>query len=341
MDMDKHITGMLRVGVMGCAKFAIRSLIPELHRHPAFQLVALASRDRKKAEAVAKDYGCQACTYDELLDQKEIDVVYVPLPTGLHAEWVQKCLHAGKHVLCEKSLGVCLADVQHMVETARKRSLLLMENFQFRFHSQHVTAKALLADGVLGEIRCFRSSFGFPPFADGAANIRYKPELGGGALLDAGAYTLKATTFMLGEGFEVRAASLQDSATYGVDVGGAIFLENASGLVSETAFGFDHFYQCNYEVWGSKGKLTVKRAFTAPPGFQPEMVVETPGRSESRILLADNHFANMLSHFAMATRDAKMREAEYGECLEQARLIENVRICARRENKHLLEDTRQ
>jgi predicted dehydrogenase len=186
MDMDKHITGMLRVGVMGCAKFAIRSLIPELHRHPAFQLVALASRDRKKAEAVAKDYGCLACTYDELLDRNGIDVVYVPLPTGLHAEWVQKCLHADKHVLCEKSLGVCL----------------------FRFHSQHVTAKALLADGVLGEIRCFRSSFGFPPFADGAANIRYKPELGGGALLDAGAYTLKATTFMLGKGFEVRAASL-------------------------------------------------------------------------------------------------------------------------------------
>lgn len=336
MDMGTLTTGMLRVGVMGCAKFAIRSLIPELHRHSAFRLVALASRTRNKAEALAKDYGCLACTYDELLDHNEIDAVYMPLPTGLHAEWVLKCLCAGKHVLCEKSLGVCLADVRRMVETARKRSLVLMENFQFRFHSQHVTAKGLLADGVLGEVRCFRSSFGFPPFADGGANIRYQPELAGGALLDAGAYTLKATTFMLGGGFEVRAASLHDSAEYGVDVGGAVFLENAAGIVSETAFGFDHFYQCNYEIWGSKGKLTVKRAFTAPPGFEPEMVVETPVGTEARVLPADNHFANILSHFAMAATDPKMREAEYGECLEQARLIEGVRICARDENKCLI-----
>jgi NDP-hexose-3-ketoreductase len=323
MDMDKHIISMLRVGVMGCAKFAIRSLIPELHRHPAFQLVALASRDRKKAEAVAKDYGCLACTYDELLDQKEIDVVYVPLPTGLHAEWVMKCLAMGKHVLCEKSLGCTLAEVETMVALAKEQKCMLMENFQFRFHTQHAAVKKLIASGIIGEIRCFRSSFGFPPFSDGADNIRYKRELGGGALLDAGAYTLKATTFMLGEHFEVKAATLKHCAEYGVDIGGAIYLESDSGLVSQTAFGFDNFYQCNYEIWGSEGKLTACRAFTAPPGFSPEIRIELKTGTKVQSLTPDNHFEKMLTYLSRSVSNGSYG-GEYEENLVQARLLQQT-----------------
>ena len=87
-----------------------------------------------------------------------------------------------------------------MVDLARRQNRLLMETFQFRFHAQHAVVKEILASGLIGDIRCFRSAFGFPPFPDGKANIRYQKALGGGALLDAGAYTIKAATFMLGEG---------------------------------------------------------------------------------------------------------------------------------------------
>jgi hypothetical protein len=112
-----------------------------------------------------------------------------------------------------------------------------------------------------------------------------------------------------------------------VDVGGAIYLENGGGLVSETAFGFDNFYQCNYEIWGSKGKLTAKRAFTAPPGFAPELVVETAAGVEVKTLPADNHFANMLTHFA-DTIGHGAYEDEYDENLTQARLLQQVKELA-------------
>lgn len=319
----------IRIGVLGCAKIAVRSLIPELERHAAFALCAIASRSREKAEPLAAPSGARAMEYDELVEDPSVDAVYVPLPTGLHAEWVARCLAAGKHVLCEKSLGCTLREVRELVELARAQRVLLMENFQFRFHSQHARVLSLLREGAIGDVRCFRASFGFPPFADGAANIRYQQALGGGALLDAGAYTIKATTFVLGKRFRVRAATLRQSAEYGVDVGGALYLESDSGLVSETAFGFDNFYQCNYEVWGSTGKLTAKRAFTAPPGFSPEIVVETPAGTEVLALPPDNHFANMLTHFSEAVA-AQRYEEEYGENLVQAQLLEEARLLAQR-----------
>lgn len=317
----------IKMGILGCAKIAVGSMIPEVCRHSSFDLVAIASRSHEKAEPLARKYACHAMTYDELVEHPEINAVYIPLPTGLHREWVMRCLRARKHVLCEKSLGSSLSEVETMIDLARRNRLLLMENFQFRFHSQHAAIKEILSAGTLGTIRCFRSSFGFPPFADGLANIRYHKDLGGGALLDAGAYTIKATTFMMGGGFQVKAATLRFDATCGVDLGGSIYLENGDGLVSETAFGFDNFYQCNYELWGSRGKLTAKRAFTAPPGLSPEIVIETPAGTDVRLLPPDNHFANMLTAFAEAIR-AEAFESEYAEDLLQAQLVQQTKELA-------------
>lgn len=316
----------LRIGILGCANIAVRSMMPEVYRHPDCRLEAVASRTLEKAAVHARQYGCRALSYDDLVVDPHVDAVYIPLPTGLHSEWVMRCLRSGKHVLCEKSLGCSLSEVRGMVAEAQRNRLLLMETFQFRFHSQHAHVKELMKSGALGDVRCFRSSFGFPPFPDGAANIRYQKSLGGGALLDAGAYTIRATSFMMGASFKVKAATLRYDSEFGVDLGGAIYLENKDGLVSETAFGFDHFYQCNYEIWGSKGKLTARRAFTAPPGLSPEVVLETAAGTEVRTLPSDNHFANMLSYFSEATRRCDY-ERDYSEALTQAELIQQVRCC--------------
>ena len=384
-------THQIRFGILGCANIAIRSLMPAISRHPACRLAAVASRSRDKAGPLAAQYACRALGYEELIADPAIEAIYVPLPTGLHVEWVMKVLAAGKHVLCEKSLGCTEAEVSRMVAEARRRRRLLMETFQFRFHSQHAAAKEILASGVLGEIRCFRSAFGFPPFPDGKANIRYQKALGGGALLDTGAYTIKAATFMLGEGgretgdgrreavavgsgsrqwgeggretgdggreevavgsdsgqcesciscdlcareaghpvkneagkFRVKAATLRYVPEHEVDVGGSICMEHDSGVAIQAAFGFDNFYQCNYEIWGSKGRLTAKRAFTAPPGFSPELVIETAAGAEVRPLPPDDHFANMLTRFTDLIHSGEF-ESEYEEVLLQAGLMGQV-----------------
>ena len=120
---------MIKVGILGCANIAKRSLIPAFAKHAAFEVVAIASRTPEKASDLAAQYNCMACDYDGLIIAPDVELIYCPLPTGLHHEWVKKALVAGKHVLCEKSLACNLSEAEDLVATARKNSRFLMESF--------------------------------------------------------------------------------------------------------------------------------------------------------------------------------------------------------------------
>lgn len=318
----------MRWGVMGCANIARRSVIPAILSVTGNRLIAVASRSEANAGTVAATFNCVPVVgYDELLEREDIDAVYIPLPTGLHYEWVIKALEADKHVLVEKSAAVTLGEAKAMVAKAREKGLALVENFQFLHHAQHRYVKDLLTSGEIGELRCFRSTFGFPPFAQ-TNNIRYQAELGGGALLDAGAYVLRATSFLCGPGFQVSAAHLQNHASYGVDWYGGAFLTNKEGgLFSEVAFGFDNYYQCNYEIWGSMGRIISTRAFTAKPDFSPTILLEKEGKTQEIALPPDDHFVNMIRHFKQIV-ERRSFETEWAQLLEQATLVSEVRRCA-------------
>ena len=310
---------------MGCAAIAKRSLAPVFAAHPSFQLAAIASRTAEKAAEFAGQYGVRPCSYDELVAADDLDLIYCPLPTGLHAEWVEKCLQAGKHVLCEKSLACSYEEASHLVELARARDLLLMESFQFRFHAQNLYVKKLLREGAIGPLRQVLIRFGIPPFSEGAANIRYSKELGGGALLDNGAYTLKAASYLLGSDLTVLAAMNdinrpdKDGVGDDVDITGSMMLRAAGGVPVQTAYGFSHFYQNGYEIWGKDGKITTTRAFTARPDFAAPVILETrAGRTEQTF--KDDHFANLLTHIANRLADGEFAN-EYEQNLLQARLI--------------------
>ena len=314
------------VGVMGCANIATRSLLPAFQKHERFNVYAVASRSMDKAERVAVDYHCKAYgNYDDLVSDKDIDLIYMPLPTGLHYEWGKKVLQSGKHLLSEKSLACSFSEVKDLVGIAKNNHLLLMESFQFRFHTQTQWVRDVVNSGKLGEIRCFRSSFGFPPFKD-ADNIRYQKELGGGALLDAGAYTIKSMKVILpNEEFAFKSASMITPAGSEVDLYGGAFFESENGVVAELAYGFDNYYQCGFEIWGSKGKLTSTRAYTAPAGFQPKIFVETDECGKEEVSLPScDQFDLMLNHI-VSCLDKGNFEQEYEQDLIQAEHIEKIR----------------
>ena len=317
----------LKIGVMGCAKIARRSVIPAILESGVFQLDSVASRTRSKAESLAAEFSCEAVEGYEALLQRDIDAVYMPLPTGLHEEWVMKALEAGKHVLAEKSLAMNGESAQRMVDRAREGNLLLMENFMFLYHSQHQFVKNVLAGGGIGEIRTFRSSFGFPPLEKG--NFRYDAPLGGGALLDAAAYTLRAACFLLGDGLEVSAASMGCDESIGVDIFGGAFVQGSGSRHAELAWGFDNVYQCNYEIWGSEGLLTAHRAFTPGPGFSPLVTIQRHREVERHELEADNHFVGLLTEFARCVADGDCAP-KWEELLVQSRMLDEVRQAARR-----------
>ena len=135
----------IKIGVLGCASIAERSVIPAILSIPVFELIAVSSRSAEKANKFAQQFNCEAVVgYQNLLNRKDIDVIYIPLPTGLHEEWVLKTLAAGKHILIEKSVASNYFSAKKMVEMARKKGLLLMENFMFLHHQQHQLVKQLI-----------------------------------------------------------------------------------------------------------------------------------------------------------------------------------------------------
>ena len=313
----------IRIGVLGCASIAKRSMIPAFIDSGKFSLVAVASRDLSKAQVFAKEFNCEAVEgYQEILKRSDIQAVYVPLPTGLHHEWIVSALNHGKHVLAEKSLAHSLAGVEDIVSIARKNKLVVFENFMFLFHRQLEMVRQQVAAQRIGDIRLLRSSFGFSSL--GPDDIRFKAELGGGSLLDVGTYTIKAAQFFLGQDLAVSSSDLKHCPTKGVDVGGAAMLTNSRGQVAQLGFGFEHFYQCALELWGSKGRIVMERIFTAHPNITPKIRIEDGNGVQEILAESDNHFINIVSTFANEIFDKTYKDRG-AELLSQARLLDQVR----------------
>ena len=312
---------MIRVGILGCANIAKRSLAPAFAAHGDFRLVAVASRTAEKATELASVHGARPCSYDELIAADDVDLVYCPLPTGLHYEWVRRALEAGKHVLCEKSLGCSYLQVRTLVELARKNGLLLMESFQFRFHAQNLFVRRLIDSGKIGRVVGVTTRFSFPAIAN-PNDIRYSRELGGGGLLDTGAYAIKSSTYLLGKDLSLRSAKVSTASSWAVDKDGEFVLERSDGVVSEASYSMDSEYRCGYVVRGTEGEISTTRAFTARADFDAEVVVRIGGQTERRTF-RDDHFARLLDAVSAKIRAADFEE-EYQEDLVQSRLLDAI-----------------
>jgi NDP-hexose-3-ketoreductase len=316
----------IRIGILGCASIARRSMIPsilELCRH--FELVGIASRYPIKAAEWAAEFGCAAYDdYSQLVAAPDVDALYIPLPSGLHKEWINQALLAGKHVYAEKSIASCYVDADAMVVNAGRYDLALMEGFMFQYHGQHQQVKQLLASGAIGELRHFHSSFGFPPLPEG--DFRYDDELGGGVLLDAAGYPLRAVHFLLGEQFEVKAAALHHDKVKGTQTYGSAFLANKYGVGASLAFSFDSFYQCRYELVGQTGKIIAERAFTPRPDFSTKIMIETSSGTRIIELEPENHFAKALLRFYVAITQQETRSVLYREILLQSKSLARIKL---------------
>jgi len=275
-------------------------MLPAIANAPCVSLAAVASRDPRKAADEAATFQCpRACTYDEMIEDAGIDAIYMPLPTGLHEEWVHKALEHGKHLLVEKSLACDFASAKRMLDHARALGLLILENFLFLRHSQFAWARQQLAEGRIGELKFFRAAFTIPPLD--AGNFRYDQNLGGGALLDVGAYMVKSSLAFLGPSLEITYASMEHAR--GVDLRGTAVFCNPQGQIAQTLWGFDTSYQCTWEFIGTEGRILCERALTPPPGFEPPVHIESGGGKQDLRLPADNHYVNQWEFFATAVRN--------------------------------------
>ncbi|MGV9884589.1 Gfo/Idh/MocA family protein [Streptomyces sp. NPDC003006] len=294
-------SGPLRVGVLGASSIAARRTLPALREVPDTAVAAIASRERAKAERFAADFDCEAVHgYERLLERDDIDAVYVSVPNSLHFPWTRAALDAGKHVLAEKPLTTGAADTAALARLARERNLVLRENIAFVHHGLHRRVAELVAEGRLGRLRHVEAAFCFPPLP--AHDVRYRPELGGGALLDAGIYPVRLAQYHLGDDLTVAGAVLHDDPATGVDVAGSAVLAAASGEIATLSFGFMHAYGSRYTLWGSEARLFVDRAFTPAATAAPLVRIEEQDHAEEIVLPAEHQFAGSVAAFAAAVR---------------------------------------
>ncbi|MFF0221235.1 Gfo/Idh/MocA family protein [Streptomyces sp. NPDC004629] len=316
------------MGVIGCAGIAVRRMLPAFAACPDIEIAAVASRDAAKARQVAERFGCRAVRgYAELLQQDDIQAVYVPLPAALHARWTEAALRTGRPVLAEKPLTTDPRRTAELLELARRRGLVLMENIMFVHHHRHEAVRRLVADGAIGELRAFHAAFTIPPLAE--ADIRYDPELGGGALADVGVYPLRAALHFLGDRLDVVGARLTRGEGRRVETSGAALLGTPGTVTAQITFGMEHAYRSAYELWGSEGSITVDRAFTPPADHVPVIGLNR-GRTAEEIRLAPHdQVAATVAAFAAAVRTGT--EPDDGATLRQAELLDEIHRSASRE----------
>ncbi|GAA4107592.1 MULTISPECIES: Gfo/Idh/MocA family oxidoreductase [Streptomyces] len=329
MPADSAAVGPLRLGVLGTSAFAGRRMVAAFHACPGTRLAAVAGRDAARARRTAEEWGCSFhAGYEELLRRPDIDAVYVPLPNSLHHPWVRRALHSGKHVLAEKPLTTEPGQTAELFDLAAERGLVLRENYAFEHHGRHRTARSLVDRGSIGQVRHFSSSFGIPPLPPD--DIRHRPDLGGGALLDAGVYPVRAAQYFLGDELTVAGASLRWDPGYGVDVGGSALLRRADGVTAVLTFGFGYRYGAEYDLWGSTGRLGTRRAFALGAADVPVLGAEDEqGRCRSTPLDPEDQYLAGVAAFAAAVREARARGADPAHAAVAARARRTAELVAR------------
>jgi D-xylose 1-dehydrogenase (NADP+, D-xylono-1,5-lactone-forming) len=221
---------------------------------------AVASRDLDRAESYARERGIERAygSYEALLEDSEIEAVYVPLPNALHVEWSIRALEAGKHVLCEKALDRRGDRVEEAFDAAERADRFLMEGFMFRHHPQTKRLAELVADGAIGELRLVRAAFSFSLTSLG--DVRMRPELDGGSITDVGCYCISGIRLLAGEPESVTGSQVLGST--GVDVRFAGTLAFPGDVVAQFDCGFDLPYRSELDAVGSEGVIRVVDPFT-------------------------------------------------------------------------------
>lgn len=333
---------MINIGIISPSNIAYKRFLPSLDRIKDFNFigVAIASKEewdinnkdickiieqeKAKAENFKKDYGGEIFeSYKELILNDSIHAVYIPLPPALHYKWAKFALENNKHVLIEKPSTINLDNSLELITLAENKSLALHENYMFQYHSQINAIQEIIKNGILGNIRLYRMTFGFP--YRGNNDFRYNKALGGGALLDCGGYPIKLANVLLGNDSNVTSAKLNYTDKHDVDIYGSATITNQNGLTAQISFGMDNFYRCEFEVWGSEGLLRTDRIFTAPSDFIPVIeLYNTEGKTIKK-LAKDDAFKNSILHFKKCIEDKKIRIETYNEIRTQAAYIEQIK----------------
>ncbi|MEH7113156.1 Gfo/Idh/MocA family oxidoreductase [Neobacillus niacini] len=278
----------VRWGILSTAKIAQKSLIPAFGRAENAVVAGIASSSGK-AEDVAKQFNIAKSysSYEEMLQDPEIDAVYIPLPNHLHKKWTIEAAKYGKHILCEKPASLNAEETKEMVEFCREKDVKFMEAFMYQFHPQHERVREIIQSGEIGDVKYMRASFSFL-LTQPEGNIKTDPEKGGGSIYDVGCYGIHAIRNILNaEPVEVHAHA-NINADYQVDTSAFGYLQMDNGVHAYFDCSFDMVFRAEYEVIGTIGQIKVPRAFRPDNhGGEGLVIVQKDGVTREERISAD------------------------------------------------------
>jgi predicted dehydrogenase len=313
----------LRVGILGAARIAPMALVAPARLVGEAAVVAIAARDPERARRFAARHGIPRVldSYDALVDDPGLDAVYVPLPNALHCRWTVRALAAGKHVLCEKPIAATAAEAEEMRDAAARAGRVLVEAFHYRYHPLFARLRAILASGELGDVRHLEAHLCFPlPFP---GDIRYRADLAGGALMDAGCYTVHLLRHLAGAEPEVVDARAEWTRG-GVDRCMEARLRFADGRTARLTCSLFSAWlvRASARVEASSGRLAVLNPFM-PQMFHRLRVVTPAGTRTERVAGAPTYDCQLRA-FVAAVRDGAAVPTGPDDAVANMRVIEAI-----------------
>lgn len=317
----------LRIGILGAARIAPMALIRPARQVPEAAVVAVAARDRSRAQAFATKHGIPKVpdSYDALLADPEIDAIYNPLPNSLHCEWTIRALQAGKHVLCEKPIASNAAEAGRMAAAARDTGRVLMEAFHWRYHPLASRIRAIIDAGEIGAVRHVEAHLCIPLLRPG--DIRFRHDLAGGATMDVGCYTINIVRFLAGAEPEVVHAAARLSSP-GVDrymEADFRFADGRTGRMTCSLLSAV-LLRVSARVRGDSGEIAVLNPLA--PQIYHRLTVRTERGKRTEHLRGDATYTYQLRAFVGAVRDGAAIPTGPEDAIANMRVIDAVYLKA-------------
>jgi predicted dehydrogenase len=314
----------LRWGILSTAKIGTEKVIPAMQRGERCEVVAIASRDLERAQAAAKRLGIPKAhgSYEDLLADPDVEAVYNPLPNHLHVPLSIAAIEAGKHVLCEKPIGLSSAEGQQLVDAAHAHpGLKVMEAFMYRHHPQWQRARQLVREGAIGQLRTVQTFFSY--FNDDAGNIRNQAEIGGGGLPDIGCYCVSLARFIFDAEPQRVMGLVEYDPQFGTDRLASGILEFAGGTSTFTCSTQLAPYQ-RVNILGTEGRVEIDIPFNAPPDRPCTMRHQHGSELDEITLPVCDQYTIQGDLFALAVQDHTPVPTPLEDAVANMRVLEAI-----------------
>ncbi len=315
----------IRFGVIGCSTIAKKSTIPAIINSKNSTLEMIGSRDLTKAKKFANEFSCKKYgNYQEVLENNEIDAVYISLPINLHEEWSIKAAKHGKHVLCEKSAVLSYNSAKKVIQECNNNNVRIMENFVYKFHPQHKKISDIIKTNIIGKIHTFNGKYGFN-LPSSKQNFRFNKNFGGGVLNDVGCYLISASNFVF-QDFPISVfCNLEIDKKLKIDTSGNIMMIFPNNRTSIISFGYDNYFQSTYEIWATKGMIKTERAFNVPSKMPIKINLHKNDKIKNILIKPADQFQLTIENFSSEIQNTSTNNNFEKDYLEQALIMEGVR----------------